>query len=228
MAAIDVDALPPALLRGGKDTASSDSMLGCERHAKRMSKITIHRLLAIPRQLYLKQKRSQRMSGYQVSVITVAVFGTKPYDKKARQHVSANHGMGWHFPDFRLTQDTARRSVVWPASPTALPGTCRELRGLDFQLFAGSVSVSHAIFLCRVDFGDPVELGGLHIAPSTLLHNHLHDVSAIPLEIAGAPLAIADQLQRNEDKLFRFYERKDFSVDLLEAKLRAIETVVRG
>jgi D-lactate dehydrogenase len=41
------------------------------------------------------------------SLITVAVFDTKPYDREALQHASANHGIEWHFLDFRLTKETA-------------------------------------------------------------------------------------------------------------------------
>jgi D-lactate dehydrogenase len=40
-------------------------------------------------------------------VITAAVFDTKPYDRQALQHASANHGIQWHFLEFRLTEDTA-------------------------------------------------------------------------------------------------------------------------
>jgi D-lactate dehydrogenase len=40
-------------------------------------------------------------------VITVAVFDTKPYDREALQQASGNHGIDWHFLEFRLTQDTA-------------------------------------------------------------------------------------------------------------------------
>jgi D-lactate dehydrogenase len=40
-------------------------------------------------------------------VITVAVFDTKPYDRKALQQASANHSIEWHFLEFRLTEDTA-------------------------------------------------------------------------------------------------------------------------
>jgi D-lactate dehydrogenase len=40
-------------------------------------------------------------------VITVAVFDTKPYDREALQQASADHGIDWHFLEFRLTQDTA-------------------------------------------------------------------------------------------------------------------------
>jgi D-lactate dehydrogenase len=40
-------------------------------------------------------------------VITAAVFDTKPYDQEALQQASANHGIDWHFLEFRLTGDTA-------------------------------------------------------------------------------------------------------------------------
>jgi len=41
------------------------------------------------------------------SVIAAAVFDTKPYDRQALQQASADHGIEWHFLEFRLTQDTA-------------------------------------------------------------------------------------------------------------------------
>jgi D-lactate dehydrogenase len=40
-------------------------------------------------------------------VITAAVFDTKPYDRQALQQASADHGIEWHFLEFRLTEDTA-------------------------------------------------------------------------------------------------------------------------
>jgi D-lactate dehydrogenase len=40
-------------------------------------------------------------------VITVAVFDAKSYDREALQQASGNHGIDWHFLEFRLTQDTA-------------------------------------------------------------------------------------------------------------------------
>ena len=41
------------------------------------------------------------------SVITAAVFDTKPYDREALEQASSGHGIDWHFLDFRLTVDTA-------------------------------------------------------------------------------------------------------------------------
>ncbi len=46
------------------------------------------------------------MTGHPSFVVTAAVFDTKPYDREALQRASANHGIKWHFLEFRLTQDT--------------------------------------------------------------------------------------------------------------------------
>jgi len=47
------------------------------------------------------------MTGNPSSVIAAAVFDTKPYDREALQQASANHGIEWHFLEFRLTEDSA-------------------------------------------------------------------------------------------------------------------------
>src|SRR5215467_10808644 len=47
------------------------------------------------------------MTMHPPSVITAAVFDTKPYDQEALQQASASHGIEWHFLEFRLTEDTA-------------------------------------------------------------------------------------------------------------------------
>jgi len=47
------------------------------------------------------------MTGNPSSVIPTAVFDTKPYDREALQQASANHGIEWHFLEFRLSEDSA-------------------------------------------------------------------------------------------------------------------------
>lgn len=47
------------------------------------------------------------MTRHSPSVITVAVFDTKTYDRVALQQASVNQGIHWDFLEFRLTQDTA-------------------------------------------------------------------------------------------------------------------------
>jgi 4-hydroxy-4-methyl-2-oxoglutarate aldolase len=103
-----------------------------------------------------------------------------------------------------------------------LPG----IRKLGIQLFAGSVSVSHA-YAHVVDFGERVEIGGLPILPGDLLHGDMHGVQSIPLDVAGRLPGIAAEIKREEQELFRLCDRKDFSVDLLEASIERVETGVR-
>ena len=40
------------------------------------------------------------------SMITAAVFDTKPYDREALEQASADRHIEWRFLEFRLTQDT--------------------------------------------------------------------------------------------------------------------------
>ena len=47
------------------------------------------------------------MTGNPPSVITAAVFDTKPYDREALQQASEHHGIEWYFLEFRLTEDSA-------------------------------------------------------------------------------------------------------------------------
>ena len=53
------------------------------------------------------KSNSRSIQSIAPSVITAAVFDTKPYDREALQQASANHGIEWHFLEFRLTEDTA-------------------------------------------------------------------------------------------------------------------------
>jgi regulator of RNase E activity RraA len=100
-------------------------------------------------------------------------------------------------------------------------GAVRDLKGIEalgFQIFAGNVSVSHA-YAHVVDFGDPVEIGGLRISPGDLLHGDLHGVHMIPKSAAPGLAAIAEEVLREDRELFALTERKDFSVATLSAKV---------
>ena len=89
---------------------------------------------------------------------------------------------------------------------------------LGFQLFAGSVSVSHA-YVHIVEFGTPVEIGGLKIQSGDLLHGDLHGVQSIPFDIAGKiPLAAAEIIAR-EQELIALCQSKDFSLEKLRAAI---------
>jgi 4-hydroxy-4-methyl-2-oxoglutarate aldolase len=94
-----------------------------------------------------------------------------------------------------------------------------EARGMGFHFFAAGPSVSHAYV--RVEaVGEPVEIGGLVVAPGDLLHADQHGVLKIPLEIAAELPAAADRVIETEQALLRWVRSDDFDPDLL-AEMRA-------
>jgi regulator of RNase E activity RraA len=89
---------------------------------------------------------------------------------------------------------------------------------LGFQLFAGSISVSHA-YLHIVEFGAPVEIGGLQIKSGDLLHGDLHGVQTIPSNIAARIPSVAAEIMARDQELIALCKSKDFSLDKLRAAI---------
>jgi regulator of RNase E activity RraA len=100
-------------------------------------------------------------------------------------------------------------------------GAVRDIPGiqaLGFQLFAGSLSVSHA-YVHVVEFGQPIEIGGLRISSGDLLHGDVHGVQRIPLETVHHLASAAEQVQQQEQELFHLCDDPDFCIEKLAAKL---------
>lgn len=98
-------------------------------------------------------------------------------------------------------------------------GSVRDIpaaRAAGFHYFAGSVSVSHG-YVHIVDFGGPVEIGGLTIESGTLLHGDLHGVQSVPLPIAPQIPAVAARIVARERALIALCRSSDFSLDKLRA-----------
>jgi regulator of RNase E activity RraA len=101
-------------------------------------------------------------------------------------------------------------------------GAVRDLPAVEklgFQMFSGSVSVSHS-YAHIVDFGDPIEIGGLKIRTGDLLHGDRHGVHSIPLEVASELPTMAAQLLAEERELIDICRAPDFSLDKLAAQLK--------
>ncbi len=65
-------------------------------------------------------------------------------------------------------------------------GTARELPGIEasgFQVFARRLAISRA-YIHVVEYGGPVEVGGLTIRPGDLIHGDRHGVLTVPPELA--------------------------------------------
>lgn len=101
-------------------------------------------------------------------------------------------------------------------------GSVRDLdavEALGFQLFAGSVAVSH-MYAHISNYGEPVEIGGLKICPGDLIHGDRHGVHVIPQSIASEIPEMASKIKREEERLKEFCRSPRFSLDGLEEKLQ--------
>jgi 4-hydroxy-4-methyl-2-oxoglutarate aldolase len=94
-----------------------------------------------------------------------------------------------------------------------------EVEASGYHLFAGNVAVSHA-FAHMVDFGKPVEIGGLPIEPGDLILGDRHGVMTIPMEIAAEVPARAAMVIQRERKVIDLCESPSFSLEKLREVIR--------
>ena len=76
--------------------------------------------------------------------------------------------------------------------------------------------MSHA-YVHIVEFGTPVEIGGLAVKSGDLLHADLHGVQSIPTELINKIPAVAAEIIAEEQELISLCQSKDFSVEKLRA-----------
>jgi regulator of RNase E activity RraA len=90
---------------------------------------------------------------------------------------------------------------------------------LGFQLFTGSVSVSHA-YVHIVEFGTPIEIGGLKIQSGDLLHGDQHGVQSVPQDIAAQIPPVAAEIAAEERALIKLCQSPEFSIEKLRAAVK--------
>jgi len=86
------------------------------------------------------------------------------------------------------------------------------IEGLDFQVFSGSLSVSHASSHI-VQIGGTVQIGALEISSGDLVHGDRHGIVRIPRELAARIPATAAALRRKEDEIMSYCHSHEFSVE---------------
>ena len=107
---------------------------------------------------------------------------------------------------------------------TITNGAVRDLPALSkagFHAFAHATAVSHA-YSHIVEFGQPVEIGGLTIRTGDLLHADVHGVLSVPLEIAGQVAAAADAIVAREQRVLDLCRSGAFSVEKLRDAVKGI------
>lgn len=101
-------------------------------------------------------------------------------------------------------------------------GAVRDLSAVEsmrFQLFAGSVSVSHA-YSHIVGIGGEVEIGGLKIQPGDLIHGDRHGILSVPKGIAAEIPAAAAKIIEQEKQLIALCRSGDFTLERLRAAVK--------
>jgi 4-hydroxy-4-methyl-2-oxoglutarate aldolase len=94
-----------------------------------------------------------------------------------------------------------------------------EIKATGFQLFAGSVSVSHA-YAHVFDFGGTVKVGGLKICPGDLIHADRHGVQTIPSDLAAKIPAVAKEILKRRQYFIRLCQSPEFSFESLRAAMQ--------
>ncbi len=101
-------------------------------------------------------------------------------------------------------------------------GSVRDLpavTAMDFPMFAGSVTVSHA-YTHVIDFGQPVKIFGLTIHPGDLLYADCHGAVSIPLDIAPRVPEVAAEIRAKEKRIVTLCQTPDFTREKLLEVLR--------
>ena len=94
--------------------------------------------------------------------------------------------------------------------------------GARIQMFATGVAVSHA-FAHIVDFGGPVNIGGLKVESGDLLFGDGHGVQSIPLSIADVLPAVVADMELKEQAVIQFCRSREFSIDGLRTLVRSLK-----
>jgi 4-hydroxy-4-methyl-2-oxoglutarate aldolase len=107
----------------------------------------------------------------------------------------------------------------------ATNGSVRDIKAigaLPIPFFASTVAVSHA-FAHLVDFGGPVDIGGLKVESGDLLFGDGHGLQSIPLSIVDRLPGVAADLIAKERTVIQLCESPDFSLEKLRHLVRSLE-----
>jgi 4-hydroxy-4-methyl-2-oxoglutarate aldolase len=96
-----------------------------------------------------------------------------------------------------------------------------EVRKLQFQMYAGNPSVSHA-YAHIFDFGRPVRVGHMDVQPGALIHGDRHGVQTIPFEIADKVSGVAQEMIEQERQIIQLCHSADFTIEKLRVDVSAL------
>jgi 4-hydroxy-4-methyl-2-oxoglutarate aldolase len=104
-------------------------------------------------------------------------------------------------------------------------GSVRDLdaaHAAGFQFFASGVSISHG-FAHIIDFGEPVEVGGLTIASGDYLFGDRDGLTSLPPAILAEIPSVVARMSRDEQQVLDLCAGPDFSITRLRKLLGVSE-----
>ncbi len=96
-------------------------------------------------------------------------------------------------------------------------GAARELPGIEesgFQVFAGRIAISRA-YVHIVEFGGPVEVGGLKIHPGDLIHGDRHGIITVPQELVTRIPIVASKILQEKHRVIELSRKPDVAIEEL-------------
>jgi regulator of RNase E activity RraA len=94
-----------------------------------------------------------------------------------------------------------------------------EVGRIGFRFFASCVAISHA-FAHIVDFGQPVEIGGLTVASGDVLFGDSGGVLLVPPSIVARVPEAAELIRNKEARIVALCRSPQFSIDSLRTLVR--------
>jgi 4-hydroxy-4-methyl-2-oxoglutarate aldolase len=135
------------------------------------------------------------------------------------QDIDERHGLGAFVGDVHANILRALGCVAY-----ATNGSVRDvaaIRAIQMPLFGSAVALSHA-FTHIVDFGEPVEVGGLPVTSGDLLFGDAHGLQSVPVDVVGGLSAVAADQILKEQEIIRFCQSPQFSIDNLRHLVRSL------
>lgn len=139
------------------------------------------------------------------------------------QDIDERPGLGALFGEIHANISRALECIGYVTN-----GTVRDLPGIErtgLHLFASGVAVSHA-YAHVVDFGEPVEVGGMTVTPGDLLHGDRHGVLCVPAAVAPEIPRIAAEMLASERELIQLCRSDGFSLEKLHHYIKAHEATL--
>jgi 4-hydroxy-4-methyl-2-oxoglutarate aldolase len=131
------------------------------------------------------------------------------------QDLDATPGIGAYFGEVQST--IHKRLGCIGAVTNGHMRDLDEVHPMGFHYFAGGVCVSHA-YVHLIDFGSPVEIGGVTVQTGDLIHADKHGVLVVPKEIAHQVPDAAAKVAEREQGIISHCKAADFSLEELKRR----------